>query len=90
MSRVEKISVALPSEMIAGVKAAVDAGQYATTSEVIRDALRDWGLKRRFETMERDDLRRLVNEGIESGPSVDAKPVIDRLRAKYAAASERP
>lgn len=85
MSRVEEISVALPSEMIAGVKAAVDAGQYATTSEVIRDALRDWGLKRRFETMELDDLRQLVNGGMESGPSVDAEPVFARLRAKYAA-----
>ncbi len=87
MSRVEKISVALPSEMIAGVKAAVDAGQYATTSEVIRDALRDWGMKRRFETMELDDLRQLVKEGIESGPSLEAEPVFIRLRAKYAAMS---
>lgn len=87
MSKVEKISVALPAEMIAGVKAAVDAGQYATTSEVIRDALRDWGLKRRFETMEAEDLRRLVTEGMQSGPSVDAAPVFARLRAKYAAAS---
>lgn len=89
MSKGEKISVALPSEMIAGVKAAIDAGQYATTSEVIRDALRDWGLKRRFETMELDDLRRLVNEGIESGPSVDAKQAFDRLRSKYATPLER-
>ena len=45
MGRIEKISIALPEEMLQSVKEAVDSGQYASTSEVIRDALRGWKLR---------------------------------------------
>ncbi len=85
MSTVEKISIALPQEMIAVLRAAVDSGEYSSTSEVIRDALRAWKLKRKVETLELEELRRLVQEGIDSGPSIDAELVFSRLRAKYAA-----
>lgn len=85
MSTVEKISVALPSEMVAALRAAVDSGEYSSASEVIREALRGWKLKRKVEALELDELRRLVQEGIESGPGVDAELVFSRLRAKYAA-----
>ncbi|GAA6614892.1 type II toxin-antitoxin system ParD family antitoxin [Scytonema sp. NUACC26] len=85
MATVEKISVALPPEMVAVVRKAVESGEYSSASEVIREALRDWKLKRKVEALELDELRRLVNEGISSGPSVDAELVFSRLRAKYAA-----
>jgi len=84
MGKIEKISIALPHEMIADVKAAIKRGEYATASEVIREALRDWSLKRKVEALNVDDLRRLVQEGIDSGPSLDAATVFARLRAKYA------
>ena len=58
-------------------------------SEVIRDALRDWTLKRKVASMELDEMRRLVREGIESGPGIDADFVFARLRAKYAGATEK-
>jgi antitoxin ParD1/3/4 len=35
--------------------------------------------------MEVEELRRLWNEGIESGPSITADSVFARLKAKYAA-----
>ena len=54
-------------------------------SEVIREALRAWKLKRTVETLELEELRQLVREGIESGAGVDADLVFSRLRAKYAA-----
>jgi antitoxin ParD1/3/4 len=85
MSTVEKISVALPKEMVALLRDAVDSGEYSSASEVVREALRAWKLRRKVETLELDELRRLVQEGIESGPSVDAELVFSRLRAKYAA-----
>ena len=84
MGKVEKISIALPHDMVADLKAAVDRGEYATTSEVVREALRDWRLKRKVEELDVEDLRRLVQEGIDSGPSIDAETVFARLRAKYA------
>lgn len=85
MPRVEKISVALPAEMIAVLRDAVESGEYSSASEVVREALRVWKLKRKVETLELDELRRLVQEGIESGPSIDADILFSRLRAKYAA-----
>jgi antitoxin ParD1/3/4 len=84
MGKIEKISIALPHDLIVEVKAAVEQGEYSTTSEVIRDALRDWRLKRKVEALDTEDLKRLVQEGIDSGPSIDAASVFARLRAKYA------
>ena len=46
MASVEKLSVALTNEQVSALKAAVDAGEYATTSEIVREAVRDWQLKR--------------------------------------------
>ena len=43
---VEKLSIALPPEMAALVREAVEGGEYASSSEVIRDALRAWKRKR--------------------------------------------
>jgi len=89
MAKVEKISVALPPEMVGAVRDAVVSGEYASTSEVIRDALRDWSLKRKVATVELDEMRRLVREGIESGQGIDADLVFARLRAKYAGMTEK-
>jgi antitoxin ParD1/3/4 len=83
MSNIEKLSIALPHDMVEAIRDAVEQGEYATTSEVIRDALRDWRLKRKVEAMEIVELRRLVDDGIASGPSVDAENVFARLLAKY-------
>ncbi|MBB5571865.1 MULTISPECIES: type II toxin-antitoxin system ParD family antitoxin [Rhizobium] len=38
----EKLSISLPSEMVAAIKSRVDAGAYASTSEVLRAAVRVW------------------------------------------------
>jgi len=56
MPDILKISVALTGEQAATLKAAVDSGEYVTTSEAVREALRDWRLKRR---LQREDIRRL-------------------------------
>ena len=46
MTTAERISIVLPPEMVAIVRSAVATGEYASISEVIRDALRDWSCKR--------------------------------------------
>src|ERR1019366_9509616 len=83
MAHVEKLSVALTQDMATEVRAAVASGDYGTVSEVIRDALRAWRLRRKIETLETDELRRLVTEGIESGPGLDADAVFAKLRARF-------
>jgi antitoxin ParD1/3/4 len=56
MADIQKVSVALTSEQLAALKAAVEAGEYATTSEIVREAIRDWQFKR---GVRREDLKRL-------------------------------
>ncbi|WP_316159971.1 ribbon-helix-helix domain-containing protein [Bradyrhizobium sp. SZCCHNRI20481] len=45
MASVEKLSVALTSEQVSALKTAVESGEYATTSEIVREAVRDWQLE---------------------------------------------
>ncbi len=61
MSKVEKISIALTDEMLASVKDAVASGDYASSSEVVRHALRDWKKQREREI---SHLRDMVEEGL--------------------------
>jgi antitoxin ParD1/3/4 len=83
-TKIEKISVAITAEQHARIKAAVERGDYATTSEVIRTALRDWELKEELRRLEGERIARLWDEGLASGPAVEGPPTMERLRAKYA------
>jgi antitoxin ParD1/3/4 len=69
MPKIEKVSVALTEEQVAQLKEAVDSGEYATTSEAIRESLREWQWKRELRTKEIERLRGLIQEGIDSGIS---------------------
>jgi antitoxin ParD1/3/4 len=90
MPSVEKISIALPPEMVAKVRSAVESGEYASSSEVIRDALRDWARKRVPHANSIEDLRALWREAVkDKRPSVDMEKVMDRLERKYHAKIER-
>ena len=72
MSDIRKVSVALTGEQVAALKAAVDTGEYATTSEIVREAIRDWRLKRELRHEEIERLRQLRHQGKASG---EARPL---------------
>ena len=38
----EKLSISLPTEMVAVIQQQVDAGRYASTSEMLREAMHAW------------------------------------------------
>lgn len=83
---IEKISVALPRQMVAEVKSAVETGEYASSSEVIRDALRDWTHKRSLQKQGVEHLRQLWQNALQDPqPGVPADAVLDRLERKYQA-----
>jgi antitoxin ParD1/3/4 len=88
MAKAQMLSVELSSRMADAVRDAVASGDYADADEVVRDALRDWSAKRRVATAEIEELRRLIQEGDESGPGIDAELVFAQLRAKYAAMAD--
>lgn len=69
MPNVEKVSIALTPEMAAVVRQAVDSGEYASNSEIVREALRDWHRKRALQQQEIEEIRRLWTEGLHSGES---------------------
>jgi len=69
MPDVRKVSIALTGEQIQALKAAVETGQYATTSEIVREALRDWQLKQQVREENIKRLRQIWDEGKASGPA---------------------
>ena len=87
MANVEKLSVAVTPEMAALMREVVEAGEYASTSEVVRDALRDWRIRRDERAQALEELGRLSDEGIASGPSVDGEEAFDRIFAAIEAAA---
>ncbi|MVZ97094.1 ribbon-helix-helix protein, CopG family [Sphingorhabdus sp. IMCC26285] len=82
MSKLERITVTMPEEMAARMRAAVESGEYATTSEIVREALRDWQEYQERRLLKLEKLRDLIAEG-ERGPYRSATEVLDELEAKY-------
>jgi antitoxin ParD1/3/4 len=67
MPDVQKVSIALTGEQIGALKAAVESGEYATTSEIVREAIRDWQFKRELRQEDLRRLRQLWDQGKASG-----------------------
>jgi len=87
MATVEKLSIALTPEFAADIREAVATGEYASTSEVIRDALRAWKQIRQGRAVAIEELRRLWQEGLDSGDGgpLDAEDIKRRGRERLAA-----
>ena len=64
MAEIERITITLPSDMAAMLKNAVAQGDYASTSEVVREALRDWKLKRAVQLQEIAALKADIDKGL--------------------------
>jgi antitoxin ParD1/3/4 len=84
MPTIEKLSIALPAEMATLVRRAVDAGEYSSNSEVVRDALRDWTHKRSQREQSLKSLRKLWQEAVaDDSEGLDPDAIFDRLESKY-------
>jgi antitoxin ParD1/3/4 len=85
MASIERLTITLPSEMAGLVKGAVDEGDYASSSEVIREALRDWKLKRELRLGQLAELKADIDRGLADVAEgrlarFDAKRIISRGR----------
>lgn len=92
MSTIERVTVTMPVEMAAFVKAVVDEGEYASTSEVIRESLRDWKLKRAMRLQEFTALKADIDQGLADVAAgrikaFDATHIINRGKKLLAARS---
>ncbi len=61
----------------------VASGRFNNASEVVRAGLRLLEDKEKPTALSLEDVRRLIQEGIVSGPSKPAIDVLDRLEKKY-------
>ncbi|MEG8222190.1 type II toxin-antitoxin system ParD family antitoxin [Sphingomonas sp. HH69] len=89
MGAYERMTVVVPDQMAAKIHAAVEAGEYASASEVVRDAMRLWSERREFRQEELLALREAWDRGKASGVAgpLDMEAIITRAKGKKAAAS---
>ncbi|WP_333876338.1 type II toxin-antitoxin system ParD family antitoxin [Methylobacter sp.] len=85
MAHIEKLSIALTPEMAEIVRQCVESGEYANSSEVIREALRDWKQKRSLQQNEIEELRNLWQAGLDSGPGhlADMNAIKAKARQRF-------
>ncbi|MGU3536386.1 type II toxin-antitoxin system ParD family antitoxin [Methylobacterium sp. A54F] len=67
MADVEHMTVTLTEPMAAQIRASVEAGEYASASEAVRDALRLWSSRHAARAREVADLQRAWDAGKASG-----------------------
>ncbi len=83
----EKISITMTPDMLRALREPVEAGEFASTSEVIRDAVRVWQ-RLRLEDAERlDAIRSRVRRSIaDPRPSVPLDEAFERIETIHAEA----
>lgn len=64
MAEIERLTITLPSEMAVVIRGAVEGGDYASSSEVVREALRDWKMKRALQLRELAALKADIDKGL--------------------------
>ncbi len=90
MQNVERLSITLPVEMARMIRERVEAGRYASNSEVIRDAMRVWQEKEQLHAERLASIRAKITQA-ESDPraslaiDVVEKHFEDRLKQSLAA-----
>jgi antitoxin ParD1/3/4 len=89
MPNVEKVSVSMTPQHAELLRDAVNSGAYASGSEVVRQAMRDWSAKWMQKREDIAKLRAMWEEGKASGPSVevDFDAVLDEARQDIASAA---
>lgn len=90
MPSTEKMSITLTPELVAMINEAVATGNYASTSEVIREALRDWRAKQVVQ-QNINEIRQLWMEAVHSGPGRfrDIEELIQEAEQRFQAEKSR-
>lgn len=92
MAEIERLTVTLPAELATVIKGAVATGDYASTSEVVREAVRDWKTKRALQLQELSALKADIDKGLADVAAgrvkkFDAARIIERGKKLLAARS---
>jgi antitoxin ParD1/3/4 len=92
MANIERMTITLPLEMAELIKGAVESGDYASASEVVREALREWKTKRALQLQELAGLKADIDKGLADLAAgrvadFDAARIIERGRKLLATRS---
>jgi antitoxin ParD1/3/4 len=84
MQTAEKISITVTAEMLSDLRASVESGEFASTSEAMRDAVRIWQ-RERLERAERlESIRARIRQSIDDPrPSLTTEEVEARISALF-------
>lgn len=63
-STIERMTITMPADMAALIKEVVAGGDYASTSEVVREAMREWKAKRALQMQEFASLKADIDKGL--------------------------
>ena len=85
MPPTDQVTVTLPFDVATLIKSEIEDGRYASTSDVVREALRDWLDKKQNERAKFDGLRHDIDEGladVEAGRlcAFDVDDIVERGR----------
>ena len=84
----KRVTVDLADDEARAIEAAVADGRFASEAEAVRAAVAAWAANEADDADMREAdvprLRRMVEEGLASGPSLDADAVFSRLRERVA------
>lgn len=87
MQNAEKLSVVLTQEMLRDVRESVAAGEYASTSGAVRDAMRLWQRQRAEDSERLTAIRARIRHSIDDPrPSLTQEETEARLRLLFAEA----
>jgi len=90
----ERMTITLTQDQAERIKAAVAKGEYASHSEVIREALRDWELNQSFRKQALAELKGEIDRGIADVRAgrvkkFDAEAIIKQGKRRLAARNSR-
>jgi antitoxin ParD1/3/4 len=84
MQNAEKISITMTPQMMNTIRACVESGEYASTSEVLRDAMRVWQRERIERAEHLESIKTRIKKSVEDPrPRQPLSEVKKRLSALH-------
>jgi antitoxin ParD1/3/4 len=84
MAAAEKISITLTPEMLRVVEAAVEAGEFASVSEALRDAVRAWQREREERAERLEAIRTRIRRSLDDPrPPISMDELDRRMNALF-------
>lgn len=77
--KAERITITLPSDMLASIKKEVSSGSYGSTSELIRDAMRLWQKREEEHNARISLIRQRLAHSAQSGEPVPLDTAFKRV-----------